>query len=68
MSEPYTTKALDWFSAKQRGERLPEHEIVHCDLCGEPTNANPEIHNLTGMHVCDACIEATLEAQIGNLN
>lgn len=68
MSEAKETKVDAWFAARQRGERLPEHELpddVWCDLCGRRATRDdysPE----TDMTICNPCIEATLDASTVN--
>lgn len=62
-----TTSAGDWFAARQRGERLTEHELPEaaCDLCGEgcpahcQTNAASEASGLT---ICTICLEDMIYA------
>lgn len=41
-------------------DRAPT-EVVFCDLCGVSHPADPDIEAVTGLWVCQACIEHTLE-------
>jgi hypothetical protein len=63
VTEPHTTQAGDWWAARLRGERLPEHEI-HCDLCGESYSRHEFSEaalDASGMNVCGQCLEAMLD-------
>lgn len=57
-----STKARVWADARREGRRLPEHEIAHCDLCGDPMNADPEVFATTGLDICPDCLEGFLDA------
>lgn len=56
MNEPRTTQAGDWWSARQRGERLPEHQLAHrCEACGRSTPRPP---------ICTGCAETIVEQEV----
>jgi hypothetical protein len=48
------TLAKDWWQSRNAGKRLPEHEFVTCELCGEPSNEP----------VCTGCLEHQIEELI----
>lgn len=42
-------------------DERPRGEVVFCDLCGVCHPADPDIEAVTGMWICQPCIEHTLE-------
>ncbi len=62
----HETKARDWFDARERGQRLPCHEISDeqwCDLCGHRYVTHPSeraAFEASGFWICETCTEDLL--------
>lgn len=54
-----TTQAGDWWAAKKRGQRLPEH-LLRCDYCDAPAEPDDLIEAIAEI-ICPTCIEDHLQ-------
>lgn len=59
----FSVEPLDWWRARLRGERLPEHQIHHCEDCGEPATRE----TADGVWLCEGDFDALLDAAFWNM-
>jgi len=63
MTEPHTTSAGQWFDARLRGERLPEHEHpaewadLNCPICDEPLTLERGTAGMCALCMCAVDVE-----------
>lgn len=65
-----TTKAGDWFAARRKGVRLPQHmlpddepQILTCEICDTEPCSGDDWSDTAQMVVCQFCLETLAEQQ-----